>query len=95
MRSLPSGTLIQSAQMTSEMESPHHITPEELALGDILAECVDAIEQGETDLNALAGRYPQARQEIEPLLQVAWRLWQKSPLNPEGSALGRLRRLLV
>lgn len=47
---------------------------EELALGRVLEECLEAMEQGETDLDGLAGRYPEIRDEIRPLLEIAQRL---------------------
>ncbi len=47
---------------------------EELALARVLEECLQAMEQGETDLNRLLGRYPEAEEEIRPLLKIAQRL---------------------
>ncbi len=47
---------------------------EELSLARILEECVEAVEQGETDLDALASRYPEAEEEIRPLLEIALQL---------------------
>ncbi len=47
---------------------------EELALARILAECVEAVERGETDLDALASRYPEAEGEIQPLLEIVQQL---------------------
>lgn len=49
-------------------------TVEELALARALEECLEAMERGETDLDKLAGRYPEARDEIRPLLDIAQRL---------------------
>lgn len=49
-------------------------TVEELALARALEECLEAMERGETDLDKLAGRYPEARDEIKPLLEIAQRL---------------------
>jgi hypothetical protein len=49
-------------------------TVEELAQARALQECLEAMEQGETDLDKLAGRYPEARDEIRPLIEIALRL---------------------
>ncbi len=46
----------------------------ELALARALEECLQAMEQGEVDLDALAGRYPEAEEEIRPLLDIAQQL---------------------
>lgn len=47
---------------------------EELALARALEECLDAMDLGETDLDRLSGRYPEARDNIEPLLEIAQQL---------------------
>ncbi len=47
---------------------------EELRLARVLEECLQAMEEGETDLDGLAGRYPEARNEIRPLLEIAQQL---------------------
>ena len=47
---------------------------EELTLARVLEECLEAMERGETDLDGLAGRYPEAEKEIRPLLDVAQQL---------------------
>ena len=44
---------------------------EELALAHVLEECLQAMERGETNLDGLAGRYPEAAAEIRSLLSVA------------------------
>ncbi len=49
-------------------------TPGELALVRALEECLQAMDQGEVDLDALAGRYPEAEEEIRPLLDIAQQL---------------------
>jgi hypothetical protein len=49
-------------------------TVEELAVARALEECLEAIERGETDLDKLTGRYPEARDEIQPLLEIAQQL---------------------
>ncbi len=49
-------------------------TVEELALARVLEECLQAMEQGEMDLDGLAGRYPEAEEEIRPLLEIAQQL---------------------
>ena len=46
-------------------------TVEELALARILEECLEALDEGETDVASLAARYPQAAAEIRPLLEIA------------------------
>ena len=50
---------------------------EELALAHALEECLQAMERGETDLDGLAGRYPEAAAEIRALLSVAQELREK------------------
>jgi hypothetical protein len=46
-------------------------TVEELALARVLEQCLDAMEEGETDLDRLMARYPEAAIEIRPLLVIA------------------------
>lgn len=55
---------------------------EELALARALEECLQAMEQGEVDLDALAGRYPEAEGEIRPLLDIAQQLRQGAAAPP-------------
>jgi hypothetical protein len=50
---------------------------EELALAHALEECLEAMERGETDLDGLAGRYPDAAAEIRSLLSIAQELREK------------------
>ena len=50
---------------------------EELALAHALEECLQAMERGETDLDGLAGRYPDAAPEIRSLLSIARELREK------------------
>lgn len=57
--------------------APDAVTLEELSLARALEECLDAMERGETDLVGLAARYPAARDEILPLLEIAWQLRQR------------------
>ncbi|MCH6555906.1 MAG: hypothetical protein IH797_04760 [Chloroflexi bacterium] len=54
----------------------------ELALARALEECLQAMEQGEVDLDALAGRYPEAEEEIRPLLDIAQQLRQGAEALP-------------
>ena len=54
----------------------------ELALARALEECLQAMEQGEVDLDALAGRYPEAEEEIRPLLDIAQELRQGAAAPP-------------
>ena len=57
---------------------------EELALAHALEECLQAMERGETDLDGLAGRYPDAAAEIRSLLSIARELSEE---GVSGSAL--------
>ena len=50
---------------------------EELQFAHALEECLQAIERGETDLDGLAARYPDAAAEIRSLLSVAQELREK------------------
>ena len=50
---------------------------EELQLAHALEECLQAMERGETDLDGLAGRYPDAAAEIRSLLSIARELREK------------------
>ena len=50
---------------------------EELALAHVLEECLEAMEKGETDLDGLAGRYPDAAAEIRSLLSIAQELGER------------------
>ena len=52
-------------------------TVEELALARVLEECLQAMEQGETDLDGLVERYPEAGEEIRPLLEIAQQLGRR------------------
>ncbi len=60
---------------------------DELALARLLEECLQAMEQGETDLDRLAGLYPDAEEEIRPLLDIAQQLRRRravgAPLSLE------------
>ena len=60
---------------------------EEIALVRVLEECLEAMEQGETNLEELAGRDPEARGEIRPLLEIAQQLRRRRapsvPLSPQ------------
>jgi len=56
-------------------------TVEELAVARALEECLEAMEQGETDLDKLAGRYPEAWDEIRPLLEIAQQLRRQRGLG--------------
>ena len=57
-------------------------TDEEMALAGVLEECLDAMERGEGDLDALAGRHPQAKEELRPLLEIAAELRERRALYP-------------
>ncbi|MFB3052910.1 MAG: hypothetical protein ACE1ZT_03480, partial [Dehalococcoidia bacterium] len=57
-------------------------TAGELAAARALEECLQAMEQGEVDLDAMAGRYPEAEEEIRPLLDIAQQLRQGAAAPP-------------
>ncbi len=57
-------------------------TASELALARALEECLQAMEQGEVDLDALAGRYPEAEEEIRPLLDIVQQLRRGAAAPP-------------
>jgi len=57
-------------------------TTGELALARALEECLQAMEQGEVDLDALAGRYPEREEEIRPLLDIVQQLRQGAAAPP-------------
>ncbi len=69
---------------------------EELALARALEECLEAMDRGETDLDELSGRYPEAQDEIRPLLEMAQQLRRQRGLSVPLSLEFRegLRRLL-
>ncbi len=68
------------------------MTVHELALARALEACLEAMEQGETDLDALAGRYPPpVKEEIRSLLDIAALL--RSRRRAEAAPLDLLRRL--
>lgn len=71
-------------------------TVEELALARALEDCLEAMDRGETDLDELSGRYPEAQDEIRPLLEVAQQLRRQRGLSVPLSLEFRegLRRLL-
>ena len=54
---------------------------EELALTHALEECLEAVDRGETDLDELSGRYPEAQDEIRPLLEIAQQLRRQRGLS--------------
>lgn len=62
-----------------------------------LEECLEAMDQGETDLDELSGRYPEAEEQIRPLLEIARQLRQQCcldvPLSPEFRE--ELRQMLL
>ncbi len=57
-------------------------TARELATARALEECLQAIEQGEVDLDALASRYPEVVEEIRPLLDIVQELRQGAAAPP-------------
>ena len=54
---------------------------EELVLARALEECLDEMERGETDLEMLAGRCAEARDELRPLLEIAQQLSRERGLS--------------
>jgi hypothetical protein len=54
---------------------------EDLALARALEECLEALDRGETDLDELCGRYPEAQDEIRPLLEIAQQLGRQRGLS--------------
>jgi hypothetical protein len=46
----------------------------ERVLARALAECLEAMDWGETDLGKISARYPEAESEIWPLLEIAQQL---------------------
>jgi hypothetical protein len=69
---------------------------EDLALAYALEECLEAMDRGQTDLDELSGRYPEALDEIRPLLEMAQQLRRQRGLSVPLSLEFRegLRRLL-
>ena len=54
---------------------------EDLARARALQECLEAIDRGETDLDELSGCYPEAQDEIRPLLEIAQQLRRQRGLS--------------
>ena len=54
---------------------------EELVLAHALEECLDEMERGQTDLDMLAGRFAEARDELRPLLEIAQQLSRERGLS--------------
>jgi hypothetical protein len=54
---------------------------EELARARALQECLEAMDRGETDVDKLSGRYPEARDDIQSLLEVAQQLRRQHGLS--------------
>ena len=70
------------------------LTDRELA--HVLEECLDAMERGEGDLDALADRHPEAKPQILPLLEIAAALRARRALYPvPRMPLHSLRRHLT
>ncbi len=53
----------------------------------VAEECVEAMRNGERDLDKLASRYPWARDEIRPLLDVGLALLVRTPKRHIRAAL--------
>ena len=69
---------------------------EDLALAHALEECLEAMDRGQTNLDEMSGRYPEALDEIRPLLEMAQQLRRQRGLSVPLSLEFRegLRRLL-
>lgn len=52
---------------------------QELTIARALEECLDAMEQGETDLDALSVRYLDLAEQVRPLLDIAAQLGELPP----------------
>ena len=50
-----------------------------------LEECLEAMEQGETDLDALSVRYLDVAEQIRPLLDIAAQLGEVPPSRPPSA----------
>ena len=57
-------------------------TAGEMATARALEECLQAIEQGDVDMDALAGRYPEVEEEIRPLLGIVQQLRREAAALP-------------
>jgi hypothetical protein len=61
----------------------------------ILAQCLDAIESGETTLEECKTRYPQYREELMPLLRMAATLRDEPSMGPRPSFRRTARQRLL
>jgi hypothetical protein len=61
----------------------------------ILAQCLDAIESGETTLEECKTRYPQYREELMPLLRMAATLREEPSMGPRPSFRRTARQRLL
>jgi len=69
---------------------------QESTLVRALGECLEALDRGETNIEALVECYPQVKQELRPLLEIAGKLREQgADGNPSTSFLLRLRRQLL
>ena len=55
---------------------------QELTIARALEECLEAMEQGETDLDALSARYLDVGEQIRPLLDIAAKLRELPHTRP-------------
>jgi hypothetical protein len=65
------------------------------ARADILDECLEDMKSGERDLDALASRYPRARDEIRPLLGIGLALLQLAPSSDSEATSSRTPALAL
>ena len=69
---------------------------QESTLVRALGECLEALDGGETNIEALVERYPQLKQELRPLLEIAGKLREDgTDAKPSPSFVLRLRRQLL
>lgn|GEM_PF-3212585 len=71
-------------------------TSPESYLAWALEECLEALDKGERDIEALVARYPQEKEELKPLLEIAAQLKERRiDVKPSPTFILRLRRQLL
>lgn len=72
-------------------------TAEDVVITSALEECLEAMDRGETDLDELSGRYPEAEDQIRPLLEIAQQLRQQCcrDVSPSPEFREELRQMLL
>lgn len=61
------------------------IDPREMMLANVLAACLDAMEHGQTDLEAMLEPFPEAKHQVRPLLEIALLLRQRRGAEAVGA----------